>query len=84
MTGSDRPAGVGTAGNSYSSYSTPAVPYGQNDFHSPCSINYGDANSVWTCQLSALEDLKTETDYVRGKIAGYMNDLLSLGASGFR
>jgi alpha-amylase len=31
-----------------------------------------------------LNDLKTESDYVRGKIAAYMNDLISLGVTGFR
>ncbi|KAK4054694.1 hypothetical protein OIO90_003506 [Microbotryomycetes sp. JL221] len=84
MTGSDRGAGTGTAGSSYNNYNYPAVPYGSNDFHSPCSINYNDANSITTCQLSSLTDLRTETDYVRGKIAGYLQDLLNLGVFGFR
>ncbi|KAM0789526.1 hypothetical protein ACM66B_000341 [Microbotryomycetes sp. NB124-2] len=84
MTGSDRGPGTGTAGSSYSAYNYPAVPYGTNDFHSACSINYNDANSIDTCQLSSLVDLKTETDYVRTKIAAYLQDLLDLGVYGFR
>lgn len=35
-------------------------------------------------QLSSLADLKTETDYVRTKIAAYLQDLLNLGVYGFR
>ncbi|MEK8109816.1 alpha-amylase family glycosyl hydrolase [Micromonospora sp. M12] len=36
------------------------------------------------CELVNLSDLKTESDYVRTKIAAYLNDLLSLGVDGFR
>jgi alpha-amylase len=63
----------------------PEVPYGINDFHS-CTgaMNYSDAWSVQNCDLVGLNDLKTESDYVRGKIAAYMNDLTSLGVAGFR
>ncbi|ABC30861.1 Glycosidase [Hahella chejuensis KCTC 2396] len=64
----------------------PDVPYGVNDFHNwNCGgINYGDANQVWNCDLVGLKDLKTESDYVRGKIADYINDLMRLGVKGFR
>src|SRR4029453_1271117 len=31
-----------------------------------------------------LSDLKTESDYVRGKLNGYLQDLVSLGVDGFR
>ncbi len=63
----------------------PEVPYSSNDFHN-CreDINYGDAWMIQNCDLSGLNDLKTESDYVRGKIADYMNDMLSLGVAGFR
>jgi len=65
--------------------SFPEVPYGTNDFHTCTStINYSDAWSIQNCDLSGLNDLKTESDYVRGKIAAYMNDLLSMGVAGFR
>lgn len=65
--------------------SFPEVPYGTNDFHTCTSnINYGDAWSIQNCDLSGLNDLKTEADYVRGKLANYLNDLTSLGVAGFR
>lgn len=63
----------------------PEVPYGTNDFHTCTSnINYTNAWQVQNCDLVGLNDLKTESDYVRGKIAAYMNDLLSMGVAGFR
>nr|BFE72124.1 hypothetical protein GCM10020092_054250 [Actinoplanes digitatis] len=36
------------------------------------------------CDLVRLPDLKTESDAVRNRLAGYFNDLLSLGVDGFR
>jgi alpha-amylase len=39
---------------------------------------------VTKCELVALSDLRTETDYVRTKLAGYLNKLLGYGVSGFR
>lgn len=63
----------------------PEVPYGPNDFHTcTTDINYSDAWSIQNCDLVGLNDLKTEPDYVRGKIADYLNDLTSLGVAGFR
>jgi alpha-amylase len=63
----------------------PEVPYGVNDFHTcTSSINYTNAWQVQNCDLVGLNDLKTESDYVRGKIAAYLNDLSSLGVAGFR
>ena len=65
--------------------SFPEVPYGTTDFHTcTANINYSDAWSIQNCDLSGLNDLKTESDYVRGKIANYLNDLTSLGVAGFR
>jgi alpha-amylase len=65
--------------------SFPEVPYGTNDFHTCTTpINYSDAWSIQNCDLSGLNDLKSESDYVRGKIADYLNDLTSLGVAGFR
>lgn len=63
----------------------PEVPYGTNDFHS-CTgdINYSDIWQVQNCDLVGLNDLKTESEYVRGKLAAYMNDLVGLGVAGFR
>jgi alpha-amylase len=39
---------------------------------------------VQNCELAALADLRTESDYVRGKIAEYLNALLAMGVDGFR
>lgn len=63
----------------------PEVPYSPNDFHT-CreEINYSNLWQVQNCDMSGLNDLKTESDYVRGKIADYLNDLTSLGVAGFR
>lgn len=63
----------------------PEVPYGPNDFHT-CyeDIDYNDRWKVQNCDLVGLNDLKTESEYVRQKIADYLNDLTSLGVAGFR
>ncbi|GAA0582401.1 carbohydrate-binding module family 20 domain-containing protein [Paractinoplanes ferrugineus] len=82
--------GAGSAGSTYSHYSYPAVAYGNNDFHH-CGrngnddiVNYGDRYEVQNCELVDLSDLATESSYVRGKIVGFLNDLISLGVDGFR
>jgi alpha-amylase len=46
--------------------------------------NYQDRGNVQNCELVGLADLDTGEEYVRGRIAGYLNDLLSLGVDGFR
>ncbi|MFF2622111.1 carbohydrate-binding module family 20 domain-containing protein [Oerskovia jenensis] len=86
MAGADTGSGTGTGGTGYSVDSFPGVPYGANDFND-CRANitnYGDRYNVQNCRLVSLQDLRTSSDYVRGKIAGYMNDLLGLGVAGFR
>jgi alpha-amylase len=89
MSGQDS-GGTGWAGSTFGHYSYPAVAYGYNDFHH-CGRhgnddiqNYYDRWEVQNCELVNLADLATDTDYVRTKIANYMNDLLSLGVDGFR
>jgi alpha-amylase len=85
-TGADRSSGTGVAGTPYGIDSAPGVPYGYDDFNT-CRTdiaNYSDRYQVQNCRLSSLQDLKTGSDYVRGKIAGYLNDLIGLGVSGFR
>ena len=64
----------------------PAVPYEAKDFHQPpCDIyDYNNADEVRNCYLVGLNDLDSSTDYVRGKTADYINDLISLGVKGFR
>ncbi|MYQ30440.1 carbohydrate-binding module family 20 domain-containing protein [Streptomyces sp. SID4956] len=78
-------SGTGTGGSSYTKYNYPGT-YSSYDFDNCTSQinNYGDRFNVQECELVGLADLDTGEDYVRGKIAGYLNDLLSLGVDGFR
>ena len=78
-------SGIGTGGTQYTKYNYPGV-YSDADFHS-CrrAINdYTNRGNVQDCELVNLSDLNTGSDYVRGRIAGYLNDLASLGVDGFR
>ncbi|EHN78434.1 secreted alpha-amylase [Streptomyces coelicoflavus ZG0656] len=77
--------GTGTGGSSYTKYDYPGI-YSSSDLDNCTSQinNYGDRFNVQECELVGLADLDTGEDYVRGKIAGYLNDLLSLGVDGFR
>lgn len=81
--------GPGSAGSSYSHYDYPGI-YQQQDFHH-CGrngnddiVNYFDRYEVQNCELVDLADLNTGSDYVRGRIADYLNALLALGVDGFR
>ncbi|MFD7868292.1 carbohydrate-binding module family 20 domain-containing protein [Streptomyces sp. NPDC059783] len=78
-------SGTGTGGSSYTKYDYPGL-YSVNDMNDCQSqiTNYGDRANVQNCELVGLADLDTGEDYVRGRIAGYLNDLLSLGVDGFR
>ncbi|NXX60268.1 AMYP amylase, partial [Scopus umbretta] len=69
----------------------PAVPYSGWDFNDgKCQTrsgeieNYGDMYQVRDCRLVSLLDLALEKDYVRSKVAEYMNHLIDLGVAGFR
>ncbi|HUL10599.1 MAG TPA: carbohydrate-binding module family 20 domain-containing protein [Methylococcaceae bacterium] len=94
MTGTDQTSTTSYGGASFTNnYSYPSAGYGSADFHhSPADCpnsnnqinNWGSQQDVQECQLSHLSDLRTESDYVRSKIAGYLNDLMSLGVDGFR
>ncbi|MEU0158884.1 carbohydrate-binding module family 20 domain-containing protein [Streptomyces sp. NPDC006261] len=77
--------GTGTGGSAYTKYAYPGL-YSDNDLnHCQAPItNYNDRANVQNCELLGLADLDTHEDYVRGRIAGYLNDLLSLGVDGFR
>ncbi|XP_073449103.1 pancreatic alpha-amylase-like isoform X2 [Aquarana catesbeiana] len=91
-------AGVGKGKSStcVSPYDTitrefPAVPYSSADFNDKkCKSesggveNYNDANQVRDCQLVSLLDLALEKEYVRTKIAEYLNHLIDIGVAGFR
>jgi alpha-amylase len=88
MSGQDNP-GTGWAGSSYSHYDYPGS-YQYQDFHH-CGrnynddiVNYNDRYEVQNCELVNLADLDSGSEYVRGKLAGYLNDLLSMGVDGFR
>ncbi|QGV80956.1 carbohydrate-binding module family 20 domain-containing protein [Streptomyces ficellus] len=77
--------GTGTGGSSYTKYGYPGL-YSAPDMDD-CTAqitNYQDRVNVQHCELVGLADLDTGEEYVRSKIAGYMNDLLSLGVDGFR
>ncbi len=78
-------SGTGTGGSSYGKYDYPGL-YSSPDLDDCRSEinNYRDRYNVQHCELVGLADLDTGEDYVRGKIAGYLNDLLSLGVDGFR
>ncbi|MFJ2903438.1 alpha-amylase family protein [Streptomyces sp. NPDC087212] len=77
--------GTGTGGSSYSKYDYPGL-YSYADFDD-CTAqvsNYQDRWNVQHCELVGLADLDTGEEYVRSAVAGYLNDLLSLGVDGFR
>ncbi|WP_217252591.1 alpha-amylase family protein [Streptomyces sp. AC602_WCS936] len=78
-------SGTGTGGSSYGKYDYPGI-YSSYDFDDCRSEinNYRDRYNVQHCELVGLADLDTGEEYVRGRIAGYLNDLLSLGVDGFR
>ncbi|KAM4721451.1 pancreatic alpha-amylase-like [Rhinophrynus dorsalis] len=94
MTGHGAGAGnSSTCGSYFNSWARhyPAVPYSKLDFNDyKCHTrtggieNYSDRYQIRDCQLLGLLDLALEKDYVRGKIADYMNNLISIGVAGFR
>ena len=81
--------GTGVAGSEYTEFSYP-VPYGYDDFHrcgrneNNSISNYQDKWEVQNCQLGGLADIDTGRPSVQAKIGAYLNDLLSLGVTGFR
>ena len=46
--------------------------------------DYNDTIQVRNCRLVGLRDLKGSTDWVRERIADYMNQLIVAGVAGFR
>jgi alpha-amylase len=82
-------SGVGVAGTSFTKYEYPGL-YTQADFHN-CQLTFDntieshtDLAQVQTCELLGLSDLNTSQPNVQTKILALLNDLLSLGAKGFR
>ncbi|XP_006119859.2 pancreatic alpha-amylase [Pelodiscus sinensis] len=94
MCGSGAGSGNSSTCGSYFNSGTrdfPAVPYSAWDFNDgKCKTgsggieNYHDVTQVRDCQLVSLLDLALEKDYVRSKIAEYMNNLIDIGVAGFR
>ncbi|KAF8153815.1 glycoside hydrolase [Crassisporium funariophilum] len=87
MSGID--SGTGVGGSSFTHFVYPGI-YQNQDFHH-CGltsgddiVNYNNRAEVQTCELVNLADLATDTEYVRGRLATFANDLLSLGVDGFR
>lgn len=77
-------SGTGTAGSPFSEDHFPE--YSAQDFND-CRTNisnYSDRWQVQYCRLVGLQDLKTSSSYVQQNIADYLDDLVSLGVSGFR
>ncbi|UNO42454.1 alpha-amylase family protein [Streptomyces sp. MST-110588] len=78
-------SGTGTGGSPYTKYDYPGT-YSRPDLDD-CTVpvsNYRDRWNVQHCELLDLADLDTGEEYVRGRIARYLDDLLSLGVDGFR
>lgn len=83
-------SGTATDGSTWNA-ATLAYPFfSASDFHAACDIQPADYNSaagrsnVQTCRLVGLPDLNSESGYVRGQVANYLNALLALGIDGFR
>lgn len=77
--------GTGSAGSSFTKYDYPGTYSGADMDNCRSNIsNYQDRWNVQNCELGGLADLDTGEDYVRGRVAAYLNDLLSLGVDGFR
>jgi len=83
----------GSAGGNYNPGSKyfPDVPFGGSDFNdNKCRSssgnieNYNDVNQVRDCKLVGLPDLATGNEYVRNKLAEFMNNLIDIGVAGFR
>ena len=62
------------------------MPFSSWDFNQPvCEVNnYNDPYNVRNCYLVGLNDLAGGKDYVRQKVADYINDLIDIGVKGFR
>ncbi|AXE26135.1 glycosidase [Streptomyces globosus] len=77
---------TGTGGSTYRKYDYPGIYTGadMDDCRTTIGDNYRDRANVQNCELVQLADLDTGEEHVRSRIAGYLNDLLSLGVDGFR
>ena len=61
----------------------PAIPYFPSDFHCGRGIDdWWDPEELFYGSLVGLQDINTEKEYPRKRIAGYIINLLSIGISG--
>jgi alpha-amylase len=79
----------GWNGSEYRQFHYPDAGYDASDFHNTgaayCEIDdYQDRSEVQNCHLVGLNDLDTSQTDVRETIAAYLDDLQSLGVTGFR
>ncbi|GAA1085789.1 alpha-amylase [Nocardiopsis composta] len=87
-------SGPGSAGTEYEKYAYPdlfgdgAHGYSRQDFNvGECDRDIEDWSDPWevrTCELVGLSDLATGDDYVRDRLADYLNSLVGMGVAGFR
>ncbi len=78
-------SGTGSAGSPFSKYDYPGTYSGADlDTCRKKIVNYRDRWEAQNCEMGDLPDLDTGEEHVRKTIAGYLNDLLSLGIDGFR
>lgn len=93
--GDNNTATTGYNGSTFSpsGFTYPQIGYTYDSFHhygddcpesSDQIVDWDSTADVQECELSNLSDLYTQKDAVRSSIAGYLNDLLSLGVDGFR
>ncbi|GCD48203.1 carbohydrate-binding module family 20 domain-containing protein [Streptomyces paromomycinus] len=78
-------SGTGSAGSPFSKYDYPGTYSGADlDTCRKKIVDYRDRWESQNCEMGGLPDLDTGEEHVRKTIAGYLNDLLSLGVDGFR
>lgn len=84
MTGS---GDVGSAGSrvNLAAREYPAVPFYAEHFNPKCDItDWGNGWQIRNCELLGLPDLNQAHEWVRTKIADFLNHLIDLGVAGFR
>jgi alpha-amylase len=78
-------SGTGTAGTKFKRLGYPGL-YDASHFHG-CGraiADWGSRTEIQSCELATCPDLDTGQDYVRGKLAAYLQDLVDLGVVGVR
>lgn len=61
------------------------VPYSAEHFNTRCNINdWSNVYQIRNCELLGLPDLNQGNEWVRTKIADFLNKLIDLGVAGFR